>query len=201
MTTIRNSALWIIFFTTFFSIFPNQAFAENTPHEIAGIKLGTNVNGYPDIIRNNFLKDVVVTDWHGFRKGIISYGTCKHIDQILKIDMKYENKSKEFYQKLLTEFRKKFGEPDKWKGDSFGIMHKWKWNFIDKEQNQVSLALQHNDKDSDETIGNMVKLAYPEKIEEERRCFINMCQSMKGKTEAAKNDELKNSDWSHLVPE
>ena len=201
MTTIRNSALWIIFFTTFFSIFPNQAFAENTPHEIAGIKLGTNVNGYPDIIRSNFLKDVVVTDWHGFRKGIISYGTCKHIDQILKIDMKYENKSREFYQKLLTEFRKKFGEPDKWKGDSFGIMHKWKWNFTDKEQNQVSLALQHNDKDSDETIGNMVKLAYPEKIEEERRCFINMCQNMKGKTEAARNDELKNSDWSHLVPE
>ncbi len=201
MTTIKNSTLFIMIVSFLFSIFPIPALAENTPHEIAGIRLGTSVNDYPDIIQSNFLKEVVVTDWHGFRKGIISYGTCKHIDQILKIDMKYENKSKEFFQKLLTQFREKFGEPDKWKGDSFGIMHKWKWQFIDKEQNQVSLALQYNDKDSDETIGNMVKLAYPEKIEEERLCFITMCQSRKDHTEAARKEDLKTSDWSYLVPE
>ncbi len=114
MTTIRNSALWIIFFTTFFSIFPNQALAENTPHEIAGIRLGTSVNDYPDIIPREFLKEVCCYDWHGSRKGKIIFGTCKHVDQILKIDMKYEDKSKEFYEKLLNEFRKKYGKPDEW---------------------------------------------------------------------------------------
>ena len=150
--------------------------------------------------KTNFLKEVVVTDWHGFRKGIISYGTCKYVDQILKIDMKYADKSKEFFKKLLKEFREKFGQPDEWNGDSFGVMHGWKWQFTDKEGNQVSLALQYNGKNSNETIGNMVRLSYPEKIEEERLCFVDMCQNSKEKIDAKGREELKKFDWSHLIP-
>ncbi len=200
MAKIKKAVQLIIIFSFFFSLFPLLAIAGNTPHEIAGIALGSSIDDYPDIIRTNFLKEVVVTDWHGFRKGTISYGTCKYVDKILKIDMKYEDKRKEFFQKLLQEFREKFGEPDEWSGDSFGVMHKWKWQFMDKERNKVSLALQYNGKDSNETIGNMVKLSYPEKIEEERLCFIDMCQNSKENTDAARRDELKKSDWSHLVP-
>ena len=101
---------------------------------------------------------------------------CKNINQILKIDMKYEDKSEQFYQQLLGKFREQFGEPDAWSGDSFGVMHIWKWQFIDKDKNRVSLALQYNGKNSNETIGNMVRLSYPEKIEEERLCFAELCQ-------------------------
>lgn len=189
----------MITFCLFFP-FPLQAATKEVPHEIAGIALGTSIDDYPDIIRYNFLKEVVVTDWHGFRKGVISYGTCRHIDLILKMDMKYEDKSKEFFQKLLNEFRQKFGEPDIWKGDSFGVKHIWKWQFIDKDQNQISMSLQHNAKDSDETIGNVVKLSYPEKIEEERLCFIDMCKVNNEKAEEKRKEELKKSDWSHLIP-
>jgi hypothetical protein len=200
MTTMKDAVQWIIIFCISISVFPLPAMAENVPHEIAGIALGASVDDYPDIIRNNFLKEVVVTDWHGFRKGIISYGTCRHIDRILKIDMKYEDKSKEFFQKLLKEFRGKFGEPDAWHGDSFGVMHVWKWQFIDKEKNQVSLALQYNGKNSDETIGNVVKLSYPDKMEEERICFIDVCRHNKKNTDEKRIEELKKSDWSHLIP-
>jgi hypothetical protein len=175
------------------------AVAGNVPHEIAGIVLGTSIDDYPDIIRTNFLKEVVVTDWHGFRKGIISYGTCKYIDRILKMDMKYQDKSKEFYQKLLKEFREKFGEPDSWNGDSFGVLHIWKWHFVDEDQNQVSMALQYNGKNSDETIGNVVKLTYPQKIEEERLCFVELCHN-KASSDEKRREELKKFDWSHLVP-
>ena len=151
-------------------------------------------------MQNNFLKEVVVTDWHGFRKGIISYGTCQHIDQILKMDMKYENNSKEFFQELLKKFRDDFGEPDEWNGDSFGVMHIWKWQFVDKEKNRISLALQYNGKNSNETLGNVVKLAYPDKMEEERICFIDVCRHSNDKADAKRKEELKKSDWSHLVP-
>jgi hypothetical protein len=200
MTTMKYAVQWMIIFCISSSGFPFTAIAGNVPHEIAGIVLGSSVDDYPDIIRNNFLKEVVVTDWHGFRKGVISYGTCKHIDRILKIDMKYEDKSQEFFQKLLKEFRGKFGEPDAWQGDSFGVMHVWKWQFIDEEKNQVSLALQYNGKNSDETIGNVVKLSYPGKIEEERICFIDVCHNSKKNTDGKRREELKKSDWSHLVP-
>lgn len=199
MARMKYAVKILIIFCFFFPL-SLQAATEEVPHEIAGIALGTSIDDYPDIIRNNFLQDVVVTDWHGFRKGIISYGTCRYIDLILKMDMKYEDKSKEFFQKLLKEFRQKFGEPDKWKGDSFGVIHIWKWQFLDKDQNQVSMSLQHNAKDSDETIGNVVKLSYPEKIEEERLCFIDMCKVSNEKAEEKRKEELKKSDWSHLIP-
>jgi hypothetical protein len=200
MTTRKNTAHWIILFSFFVTLSPLPALANTAPHEIAGIALGTSVDAYPDIIRTNFLKDVVVTDWHGFRNGIISYGTCKYVNRILKIDMKYADKSEDFFEKLLKEFRKKFGEPNEWKGDSFGVVHIWKWQFIDKEQNRVSLALQYNSKDSNETIGNMVKLSYPEKIEEERFCFVNMCQNSNKHLDTNRREELNKSDWSYLVP-
>ncbi len=143
---------------------------------------------------------MVITDWHGFRKGIISYGTCKYVDRILKIDMKYDDKSEDFYEKLLKKFRDKFGEPNSWNGDSFGVVRIWKWQFIDQEKNQVSLVLQYNGKNSEETIGNVVRLSYPDKINEERRCFSDMCRHSKDKTDKKRREDLKKFDWSDLVP-
>ncbi len=200
MVTNKKALLWIIIFILTFSLFPFLALAKDVPKGIAGIVLGTNVKDYPDFTQTNFLKEVVVTDWHGFRKGVISYGTCKHVDQILKIDMKYHDKSKDFYQKLLKEFRNEFGEPGSWNGDSFGVMYLWKWKFIDKDGEHISLALQYNGKNSDETIGNVVKLSYPEKIEEERLCFVDVCQHNMNNTDEKRREELNTFDWSHLVP-
>lgn len=200
MKPIKKTALWILICSLFSIAFPLNVAAEKAPHEIAGIALGTRVEEYPDIVQNNFLNEVVVTDWHGFRKGVISYGTCKHLDQILKIDMKYKDKSKKFFDELLERFRIKFGKPDSWSGDSFGVMHVWKWYFVDAERDRINLVLQYNGRDSNETIGNVVRLSYPDKIEEERLCFVEVCHNQKEKTDEKRREELSRSDWSHLVP-
>jgi len=196
----KNATGWLIILSLFLSVVPLQAESPEVPHGIAGIVLGTSVDDYPDFIKTNFLKEVVLTDWHGFRKGTVSYGVCKYVDQILKIDMKYQDRSKDFFEKLLKEFRKKFGEPDTWKGDSFGVMLIWKWQFTDEKGDKVSLTLQYNGKNSEETLGNVVRLSYPDKIDEERRCFADMCQHSKNKTDAKRREELKKFDWSHLIP-
>jgi len=175
--------------------------AAKVPSSIAGIELGSTVDQYPDIVRSNYLREVVVTDWHGFRKGIISYGECKYREQILKIDMKYEDKSKRFYEKLLEKFEERYGEPDSWEGDSFGVMRIWKWYFKDENGEPVSLALQYNGKNSQETIGNVVRLSYPRKMEEERQCFNAMCEMQKEQMSPQTMDERRKSDWSHLVPQ
>ena len=198
MTTLIFRGLLLVFCAVVLS--PGPASADNAPHEIAGIALGSQVDSYPDIIRSNFLKEVVVTDWHGFRNGVISYGSCRYNGQILKIDMKYEDKSKEFYNTLLAKFRERFGEPDSWNGDSFGVMLIWKWQFVDSENNKISLALQHNSKNTDETLGNMIKFSLPEKIEEERRCFVDLCQQHHKETDEHRREELKKTDWSFLIP-
>jgi hypothetical protein len=178
----------------------NSFAANNVPVEIAGIALGSNVNSYPDIIDSNFMKEVVVTDWHGFRKGVLSYGICLYKDQILKIDMKYEDKSKSFYKKLLKRLTKKFGEPNIWGGDSFGVKVIWKWSFVNDSGTRVNMKLQHNGKDSNETIGNMLKLSYPGKMNDERKCFMGMCEDLKENVNPERIEDLKKTDWSYLIP-
>jgi hypothetical protein len=188
-----------------FSIFFSSSFAlcadREIPGEIAGIVLGSDFKAYPDIIESNFMKEVVVTDWHGFRKGVISYGICLRKDKILKIDMKYEDKSKSFYKQLLKRFKQKFGEPNTWAGDSFGNKFIWKWSFVDDSGTRVSMKLQHNGKDSNETIGNMIKLSYPQKMNEERECFMEMCEEENQNLTPERREVRNKTDWSYLIPQ
>lgn len=200
---MKITSIPYVLLISFFILAPQIVVAKttDTPISIAGISLGSDVNSYPDIVDSNFMKDVVVTDWHGFRKGVISYGICLYKDTILKIDMKYEDKSKKFYRKLLKKIKAQYGDPDTWSGDSFGLIYIWKWNFTDKDDNRVTLKLQFNGKDSNETIGNMIKLSYPDKIAGERGCFMEMCEANKEQLDVNQLEKLKQSDWSHLIPE
>jgi len=72
MNILKNLSL--IFLCVTISTIAN---AVEIPREIAGIELGSDIADYPDIEYSNYLKEVVVMDWHGFRKGIISYGICE----------------------------------------------------------------------------------------------------------------------------
>lgn len=162
--------------------------------------LGSDVREYPDVMNTNFLKEMVVTDWRGFRKGVISYGICKYSDKILRIQLKYQDPSRDYFQKLLKEYKKNYGAPHEWKGDSFGILHIWKWYFVDSENRKVSLSLQHNLRNPNETIGNMVKLSFPEMLDEERSCFNQMCEEMKSEEDKQRLEELKKPDWQYLIP-
>jgi hypothetical protein len=173
---------------------------DQIPNEVGGFTLGSDISEYPEAMNSNYLKEMVVTDWHGFRKGVISYGVCKYPDKIVKIDLKYDDQSKEYFLKLLSEYKKRFGAPDEWKGDSFGILHIWKWHFVDKDKRNVSLLLQHNLRNPNEAIGNVVKLSYQDMIEEERICFNQMCEDQKSEQDKARIEEIKKPDWQFLVP-
>jgi hypothetical protein len=176
-------------------------YAKNTvPHEVGGFSLGADINDYPEVVTSNFLQETVVTDRYGFRKGIISTGVCKYPDQILKMRMKYDNSSKKFFQKLLKEYKKRYGAPHEWKGDSFGIVHIWKWHFTDSDNRKVSLSLQHNLKNINENIGNLVKLSYPELVDEERACFNQMCEEKQKDLDETKLEELKQPNWEYMIP-
>ena len=118
--------------------FPVHA-ATRVPHGVGGFTLGTPIDDYEFISYRNFLKQVVVDHISGFRKGIIEYGVCDNPGQIVKIKLKYLDSSEEFYGKLLKEYKKRFGEPDEFTGDTFGIVKSWKWRFRDKDGNRICL--------------------------------------------------------------
>ncbi len=179
---------------------PQPLLAEDVPLEVAGFKLGADITDYPEIEYTNYLKEMVIDDWHGFRKGFVSYGTCAYPGEIVKLRMKYENSSKEFYELLLGKFKNKFGKPDEWKGDPFGILYIWKWNFTDDKGRKVSLILQHNLQNQNENIGNIVKLSFPDREEEERLCFIKFCEIKKTPEMKKSIQQRKKPDWDFMIP-
>ncbi len=196
----------VVFLRSFFSllfILIAVSFSANAavPKKIAGIELGSNVEQYPDFEVSNYLKETVVMDWHGFDKGIIFYGICHSPGTIVKLQMKYENSTKAFFDTLLSRFKKKYGPPTEWDGDSFGINHIWKWKFVDEQGRQVRMTLHHNLQDTDQNIGNQVKISYPEMMEQEHLCFLKQCQEITDPEQKKRKEELKKSSWEDLIPQ
>ena len=191
-------SLFILAWTLLATTVP--ASAVDAPTEIGGFKLGSDITDYPEIESSNYLREVVINDWHGFRKGIISYGTCAYPGKIIKLRMKYQDKSKKFYEELLKRYKDKYGKPTEWKGDAFGVLYVWKWRLYDKNGERVNLILQHNLQNDDENIGNVVKMSYPEREEKERICFITFCDENKTEEQKAQIKERRKPDWDYMIP-
>jgi hypothetical protein len=166
------------------------------PHEINGFRLGASIDDYEFISNLNYLKEVVIEDFGAYRKGVISYGTCKQPGKIVKIHLKYKDPSHKFYKELFKRYQEKFGKPDEYTGDTFGVVISWKWRFTDKDGTIITLVLQHNQKNVDENIGNQVKLAMPERMKEERLCFKQACD--RGQLECP--GEMMDTGWENLIP-
>jgi len=192
----------LLIFCGLFLIITSYAQASSqSPQEIGGFKLGTSVDDYEFISYQNFLKEVVVQNIDGFRKGTIYYGICERPGEIVKIKLKYLDSSESFYKKLLKRYKKKFGKPDAYLGDSFGIVKTWKWTFSDANNNKVLLRLQHNLKNPDESIGNTVKLEYPDRIESERVCFNNQCANRRFGKKNRLPSSWDQKSWQHMIPQ
>jgi len=175
---------------------PTQSYAAEVPKEIAGFKLDTYIDEYEVLRYYNFLKEVVVENIGDFRKGVIQYGVCDQPGKIVKIKLKYADTSQAFYRELIKRFKTRFGAPHKYTGDAFGILKSWKWTFTDDNGDRVTLSLQYNSKDLDESIGSVVKLSLPDRIEAERQCFNMACQAR----ETEPKPQSQGPDWQNCMP-
>lgn len=184
----------IIFTTLLISGTPILASVE-APMEIGGFKLGTSIDDYEFISYRNFLKQVVVENVGAFRKGVLEYGVCDRPGEIIKIKLKYSNSSESFYRTLLKKYKQQLGEPDKYTGDAFGILKAWKWHFTNDQGEKISLTLQYNKKNMDESLGSVVKMHMPDRVQAERKCFNKLCADREPEPEPPQEQ-----DWEHMVP-
>lgn len=154
--------------------------AQHAPQEMAGLRLGGNVKDYPgrlDMTRveNDIaarqLSTVALTPVPGYRSGYVSYGNCAAPGRIVRIKMNYADDSRGFHDKLLAALRKRYGEPQQWRGNPFGSLRVWKWSVKDKQLGDVSLILQYYSGEDDSfTRGNSLRIAAPRLLSEERAC-------------------------------
>jgi len=179
MTTGRTLVAWLVLALAWLGLPTDRPVlaGPKAPMEIGGFRLGTFIDDYEFISYKNYYNEVVVPDIPGFRRGAIAYGLCAKPGQILRIKLKYVDRSRKFYDALFKRYKQRFGTPDQFIGDTFGIITAWKWEFFTKEGERIKLVLQYNSKDPDESLGTVVKLSLPDRIRSERRCFNRMCQA------------------------
>ncbi|MGD1972420.1 MAG: hypothetical protein PVH37_07940 [Desulfobacterales bacterium] len=154
--------------------------AGEAPHQVSVFVLNRNIADFKDyVIMETALpirymeniKEVEVKRTKGFKSGLIAYASCTAPGHIVRIKLKYQDSSKTFFENLLEGIKKKYGDPDEYRGDPFQILIAWKWSFIDQEGNRISLTLQHNSQDAEQKRGNAIKLTMTNLIEEDQRCY------------------------------
>ena len=116
------------------------------------------------------IQEVETKPIKGFKSGLIAYCTCAAPNSVVRIKLKYSDSSKSFYHKLKKRIEKRFGKCDEYRGDPFHIVIGWKWSFMDKDNNKISLILQHNIKDEEEKMGNSIKLTMTNLLESDWEC-------------------------------
>jgi hypothetical protein len=179
------------------------------PKAIGGFELGASIDTCQDLLLmktalpiryQEFLREVEIKNIPGFKSGLIAYGDCVNKGRIVRIKLKYQDGSKKFYENLLRRYKKQFGDPDEWRGDPFHIVLAWKWSFADGDGNRISLILSHNTMDTEEKIGNAVKMTMTNLIDDEARCFEaahpNYRKTAPGRVGSGKTD----ASWDLFVP-
>ncbi|MEE9609759.1 MAG: hypothetical protein V3W19_00835 [Desulfatiglandales bacterium] len=207
-----NRSLFFSILIATLILFPGQGSADNVPHKIAGFALGEQIAIFVDLVRmetatplrdRKYLREVRTRETDGYRSGTVSFGNCNKPGQIVRIKLKYEYSDKKFYNELLERFKKRFGEPDEWRGDPFHVIVAWKWSFTDKDNNKISLTLQHS-RDEDYKWGNSVKFTNNTLLEQEQNCYLKKhpekSDSQKSKA-SAKKRKLKAKDYLQFIPE
>ncbi len=186
----------------------NGGYAAEVPHQLAGFVLGGEMNDYKDLLKLDTilpiryfetLKEVEIKEIEGFKTGLITFGTCSEPWKVVRFKFKYADSSKKFYNKLLKRFKKRFGEPNEWRGDPFHIVLAWKWSFTDKDNNRISLILQHNTRDQEEKKGNSVKMTMWNLIEKETLCHEKK-RAETGKKSPKTGRKSKKIDWNIFIP-
>jgi hypothetical protein len=172
------------------------------PQQIGGFVLDQDIKKFEDrVIMDTALpvryaeniEEVEIKFTQGFKSGLIAYGTCDQPGHIVRIKLKYADSSKKFYKNLLKRFKKRFGEPDEYRGDPFKIVDAWKWSFVNQQNHRISLILQHNSKDEQEKIGNSVKLTNTTLMEEDLLCYKNKQLDYR--------ERLRQREWKAVKPE
>lgn len=181
------------------------------PHQVGGFVLGENIAAYEERLQmstalplrfKEYLYEVEIRPDQNFKSGVLTFADCAAKGRIARIKLKYLDSSKAFFEQLLQRYKERFGPPDEWRGDPFHILIAWKWSFLDEQNNNISVILQHNTKDPEQKLGNVVKLTHYNLIEAERQC--HEAKPAAGATSGqAAADSVKPGapiDWEHLLP-
>lgn len=182
--------------------------AGNIPTSLAGIELGADVSTVDHcympstdipLAEERHLNEIDLEAQFvpGIKSGSVAYATCSQKGRIVRIKLKFDDPTREFYDDLLKRYEKAFGKAHEWRGDPMQTILSWKWNFKDASGKKINVELTHSD-DEDYKTGNFVKMSYRSLWEEESACLKgNAASGAAGPSKPTPKNKL---DYSQLVP-
>ena len=150
------------------------------PLTLAGFTLGDNVRDHAsccnlDLASVNpdapFLTEATLkADFvPGVRGGSLTFANCKDTDKLVRIKIKFHDRSMALFERLLEKYQKAFGEPDSYQGDSFRNVVAWQWNFSRRGQKVSVLLMWSRDKET--RPGVSIKMTLDSLLDSEYACY------------------------------
>lgn len=179
------------------------------PHQIGPFILDRDIAEFTDYVymdtalpirHMESIHEVEVKPIKGFKSGLIAYGTCAVSHHIVRIKLKYKDNSKAFFEKLKKRIVQRFGEADEYRGDPFHIVIAWKWSFVNRNNQKISLTLQYNSRDEEEKMGNSIKLSMTSLIGDERQCHDKSIDKTIADKDQAQPIVMDQTGWDLFCP-
>lgn len=162
-------------------LFASAAFAgTGFPRTLAGVTLGQDVQEYSrlcDLKLASPMPDApFMSEVHldpdsipGIRGGSLTFGNCAAPGKLLRIKLKFHDRSQGLFKKLLEKYQNTYGKPDSYEGDAFRNVIAWQWNFINGDQKVTLLLMWSREKEM--RPGVSIKMTYASMVDTEYECF------------------------------
>lgn len=158
----------------------STALAGGVPRKLAVFELGESVQKYLGHCRLDTISPMpdapFLTEAHikggtlpGVRGGSLVFGNCVHPEKILRIKIKFEDRSQKLFKRLLKLYKERFGDAQNWLGDPFHNVIAWEWVFTEKDDT-VNVVLMWS-RDPELRPGVSIKMTWQSRLEQEFDCF------------------------------
>ena len=124
----------------------------------------------------------------GVRGGSLTFANCKDKDRLVRIKIKFHDRSMALFEALLDKYKKAFGEPDSYQGDTFRNVVAWQWDFSKGDQKASVLLMWSRDKET--RPGVSIKMTLDSLLDSEYACFkakLDQAERKSGGPSAVKN--------------
>lgn len=88
---------------------------QNAPESVAGFTIGKNISSVRSLLQmdsqaspwqEEYLKRIAIRELEGYRGGYLVIGNCKRKDIILRMKLKYDDSSMDFFNQLYSKIEK-----------------------------------------------------------------------------------------------
>lgn len=157
------------------------AHAKDVPQTIAGITLGSDFTQYQKLCRMDFygtnsdiifLKNAPIkyNAISGIRGGDLYVTTCANPGKVVRVKLKFIDRGKRLFDRLLKEYSDRFGDPDNYKGDAFRNVIVWEW-IIQNGDDECNLTLTYSI-DPEFRPGVTIKFTDVDMLRRDYKCYL-----------------------------